>query len=75
MAKTQMQLANRAWRIETKALGWHKGWRKGRKEWKAFCRNNAKITTDTRQRGGEPPFEDIGDACWNVAEELSYWEP
>ncbi len=34
MPKTQMQLANRAWRIETKALGWHRGWKKGRKQWK-----------------------------------------
>lgn len=33
MAKTQMQLANRAWRTETKALGWHQGqsWKGGRK--------------------------------------------
>lgn len=32
MPKTQMQLANRAWRIETKAVGWHWGWKKGRKQ-------------------------------------------
>lgn len=36
MAKSQMQLANRAWRTETKALGWHHGWKTGRKAWKAF---------------------------------------
>lgn len=43
MAKTQMQLANRAWRTETKALGWHRGWKSGRKGWKAFCRENAAV--------------------------------
>ncbi|MCS3605287.1 hypothetical protein [Erwinia rhapontici] len=75
MPKTQMQLANRAWRIETKALGWHRGWEKGRKQWKEFCRRNAEITIDSRQRSEEPDFEDIGDACWNVAEELTYWTP
>lgn len=38
MAKTQMQLANRAWRTETKALGWHQGqsWKGGRKRGKRF---------------------------------------
>lgn len=75
MPKTQMQLANRAWRIETKALGWHRGWKKGRKQWKSFCRKNAAITIDSRQRSEEPDFEDIADACWNVAEELTYWTP
>lgn len=75
MPKTQMQLANRAWRIETKALGWHRGWKKGRKQWKSFCRENAAITIDSRQRSEEPDFEDIADACWNVAEELTYWTP
>ncbi|MGR2856931.1 hypothetical protein FY046_12930 [Erwinia sp. 1181_3] len=73
MSKSQMQLANRAWRIETKALGWHRGWKKGRKQWKEFCRRNAEVTIEARHHGDEPPFEDQGDACWHVDEELSYW--
>lgn len=44
MAKTQMQLANRAWRTETKSLGWHHGW-------KAFCRKNAAITVEDWREG------------------------
>ena len=75
MPKTQMQLANCAWRIETKALGWHRGWKKGRKQWKEFCRRNAEITIEERQKSSEPLFEDLADACWQVDEELSYWEP
>lgn len=70
-----MQLANRAWRTETKSLGWHRGWKMGRKEWKAFCRENAAITVFERQRSGEPDFEDQADANWHVAEELTYWTP
>ncbi|EGU6934969.1 hypothetical protein GJZ22_001251 [Salmonella enterica] len=65
MAKTQMQLANRAWRTETKSLGWHHGW-------KTFCRKNAAITVEEHLKTA-PPFEDQADANWHVAEELSYW--
>ncbi|EBG0005974.1 hypothetical protein ORE12_003297 [Salmonella enterica subsp. enterica serovar Newport] len=74
MAKTQMQLANRAWRTETKALGWHQGqsWKGGRKAWKAFCRENAAITVEERLKT-DPPFEDQADANYHVAEELTYW--
>lgn len=71
--KSQMYLANKAWRIETKNLGWHRGWKHGRKQWKAFCRENAAITLESRQQSNEPDFEDLGDACWHVAEELTYW--
>lgn len=56
MAKTQMQLANRAWRTETKSLGWHRGWKTGRKGWKAFCRENAEITFVERNNNDEPEF-------------------
>lgn len=75
MPKTQMQLANRAWRIETKDLGWHTGWKRGRKQWKEFCRQNAAITVEERQRSGEPDFEDQQDANWQVADELTEWTP
>lgn len=75
MPKSQMKLANRAWRTETQDLGWHRGWKRGRKEWKAFCRNNAAVIVEERQRSGEPDFEDQYDANWHVAEELTYWTP
>jgi len=75
MAKSQMQLANRAWRTETKALGWNHGWKMGRREWKSFCRHNAEITVDARKQSGEPDFEDQVDANESVAEELTYWTP
>lgn len=74
MAKTQMQLANRAWRTETKAVGWDKAsWEGGRKGWKVFCRENAEITVEERKRSGEPDFEDQAEANWHVAEELTEW--
>ncbi|EAA4085029.1 hypothetical protein DO628_24545 [Salmonella enterica subsp. salamae] len=77
MAKTQMQLANRAWRTETKALGWHQGqsWKGGRKAWKAFCHENATSTVYERKNSDEPDFVDQADANWHVAEELTYWTP
>jgi len=77
MAKSQMQLANRAWRTETKALGWHQdsGWQGGRKAWKSFCRENAAITVAARLSNHEPDFVDQDDANGYVAEELTYWEP
>ncbi|EIF7171074.1 hypothetical protein HZ500_000813 [Salmonella enterica] len=74
MAKTQMQLANRAWRTETKSLGWHHGWKTGRKGWKAFCRENAAITVEEHLKT-DPPFTDQADANWHVAEELTYLTP
>ncbi|HDT6528790.1 TPA: hypothetical protein QFT71_001797 [Raoultella ornithinolytica] len=74
MAKTQMQLANRAWRIETKSLGWHRGWKTDRKGWKAFCRENAAITVEEHLKT-DPPFTDQNDANYHVAEELTYWTP
>lgn len=74
MAKTQMQLANRAWRTETKALGWDKEFC-NRKTWKAFCRCNAIITVYERKISGEPKFLDQHEANYHVAEELTYWTP
>ena len=68
--KTQMQLANRAWRTETQALGWRRGWKNGRKEWKDFCRSYAKITVSD---SGEF-FHSQEDAKDYVRVELSYWD-
>ncbi|GAA0511257.1 hypothetical protein GCM10009414_21150 [Tatumella terrea] len=70
--KTQMQLANRAWRLKTKELGWNRGWKNGRKGWKAFCRENAAVTVEEHLKT-DPPFEDQEDAKWHVSEELTYW--
>lgn len=67
--KTQMQLANRAWRIETRSLGWKSGWKHGRKEWKAFCRENAEVTV---KEGGEH-FHSQEEANQAVIDELSDW--
>lgn len=67
-----MQLANRAWRTETRNLGWCKAF-KTKREWKAFCRENAETTVYERKNSGEPDFTDQIDANYEVAEELTYW--
>lgn len=69
--KTQMQLANRAWRVETKDMGWHREF-KTQREWKRFCRENAAITVEEHLKT-DPPFTDQADANWHVAEELTEW--
>ncbi|WP_028715527.1 hypothetical protein [Pantoea ananatis] len=71
MAKSQMRLANRAWRTETKALGWDKGWKFGRKAWKSFCRSNAEVTVDCQCE----PFRNQEEANEAVYEELTEWTP
>ncbi|MBU9822984.1 hypothetical protein J1782_24130 [Rahnella sp. BCC 1045] len=68
MQKTQMQLANRAWRKATRELGWHTGWRGSKKEWKSFCHSNAHTTVTD---GGEF-FDNQESADESVAVELSY---
>jgi len=75
MAKSQMRLANRAWRTETKGLGWDKGWPGGRKAWKNFCRANAAITADSRADLGDEPFRNQEEANEAVYEELTEWTP
>lgn len=72
MAKTQMQYANRAWRKNTRSLGWSAGWPGGnsKKQWKAFCRHYAKITVED---GGQV-FDSQDAADEAVAEELTYWD-
>lgn len=69
--KTQMQLANRAWRVETKAIGWDKGWKKGRKGWRTFCRENAEVTAQESHEHFDSQ-EAANDA---VREEISEWTP
>lgn len=71
MGKSQMKLANRAWRTETKALGWHKGWTRGKKAWKSFCRANAEVTVECQSA----PFKNQYEANDAVSEELSEWTP
>ncbi|EPC3489399.1 hypothetical protein [Enterobacter hormaechei] len=73
MAKSQMKLANRAWRTETKALGWHEGHGMNRKKWKAFCRDNAAITVEAQKYSDCPIFGDQQEANEIVAEELTEW--
>lgn len=68
--KSQMQFANRAWRKETKSLGWQRGWKGGLKSWRNFCRENAKVTVDC----AEAAFTCQDDADESVSVELSYWD-
>lgn len=72
--KTQIQLANRAWRQLTKSYGWDKGWKGGKKAWKSFCRDNAVCTVESRAQMLDKPFENQADATEAVDEELSYWD-
>jgi hypothetical protein len=71
MGKSQMKLANRAWRTETKELGWHKGWTRGKKAWKSFCRANAEVTVECQ----DAPFTNQDEANEAVSEELPEWTP
>lgn len=71
MAKTQMRMANRAWRTETKKLGWNEGWPCGKKTWKSFCRSNAEVTVDCQNE----PFKNQHEANEAVYEELTEWTP
>lgn len=70
MAKTQMQLANKAWRNVTKSYGWDRGWKGGKKAWKAFCRENAAATIEM----DDDPIPNYAEAEWRVNEELSHWD-
>jgi hypothetical protein len=67
MPKTQLQLANHAWRKATS------DWPMSRKQHRDFCRSNAKVTVDSMAYMGEPPFEDHHEAYEAVLEELSEW--
>lgn len=69
MAKSQMKLANRAWRTETKKLGWDTGWTKGKRAWKSFCRANAEVTVECQHA----PFLSQEEANEAVYEELTEW--
>lgn len=71
MPKSQMKLANRAWRNETKALGWNEGWAKGKRAWKSFCRENAEVTVECQ----DAPFRNQEEANEAVYDELMEWTP
>lgn len=71
--KSAMKLCNRAWRTNTRALGWSRGWKGGKKEWKAFCRDNARTTVWAANDSNEP-INSQEDADERVAEELTYWD-
>lgn len=71
MAKTEMQRANRAWRKVTKSYGWDKGWKGGKKEWKAFCRENAFVTVENADPSELATAVDAEDS---VMTEISYWD-
>ncbi len=64
--KTQMQLANRAWRKATKH------WRMSKKKHRAFCRENAAVTVEVNLNDGII-FENQRDADWHVEDELTCW--
>lgn len=71
MPKSQMKLANRAWRTETKNLGWHTGWPQGKRAWKSFCRANAEVTVECQ----DAPFKSQDEANEAVYDELTEWTP
>ncbi|WP_034951263.1 hypothetical protein [Erwinia oleae] len=73
MPKSQMRLANRAWRTNTRALGWMRGWKGGKRAWKAFCRENAEVTVQAANDDMEPILSQE-DADERVSVELSYWD-
>ena len=65
MAKSQMQLANRAWRNATANLGWNKATPKhsdprmragmqspfkSKKAWKKFCRSQAETSVEVNEQ-------------------------
>lgn len=65
MAKSQMKLANRAWRTATKNLGWDKATPKHKnpemrasvqspfktkKAWKKFCRDQAETSVEVNEQ-------------------------
>lgn len=73
MAKSQMKLACRAWRKQTRELNWHTGWKGGKKAWKAFCRENADVTVSEMSQGFDLPFENQAEADDRVWDELQSW--
>ena len=76
MPKSQMRYACRAWRTETKSLGWDRGFPGGKRAWKAFCRENAQITVQCQNMDyPDEPFSNQDEANEAVAEELTEWTP
>lgn len=65
--KSTMKYLLRAWKKETKSLGWNKSF-STKKEWKDFCRGNALVSLECF--GGEISCQDEADDM--VSTELSY---
>jgi len=69
--KTQMQLANKAWRNVSKKHNWHTQFR-SKKAWKAFCREQAKYTV-LHALDSSDPIDGYNDADYRVHEEILDW--
>lgn len=67
--KTSMKYLVRAWKKETKSLGWDKSF-PTKKEWKDFCRGNAIVSVECI--GCDISSQDEADDFVSV--ELSYWD-
>lgn len=71
MAKSQMQLANKAWRNVSKQHDWHTHFR-SKRAWKAFCREQAKYTALDAIDNSDP-IDNYNDAEYRVHEEILNW--
>ena len=67
--KSPMKYLLRAWKKETKSLGWNKSF-PTKKEWKDFCRGNALVSLECMDV--EITCQDEADDI--VSTELSYWD-
>lgn len=65
--KTQMQLANRAWRKATA------NWGMCKRAHRDFCRVQAVVTVSVHLAEQFDMFQNQADADYAVREELSYW--
>lgn len=66
--KSPMKYLLRAWKKETKSLGWDKSFQT-KKKWKDFCRGNALISIENL----DDEILNQDDADYIVCEELTYW--
>ncbi|TNV22499.1 hypothetical protein FH968_00085 [Buttiauxella sp. B2] len=76
MAKTELQLLNRAFRKAMKSWLGKPGGFKSKREWRSWCRENACALESIRSIEGIAPHEEIHDqydADSVVIEEMSNW--
>ncbi|MSE15353.1 hypothetical protein GKC49_09460 [Pantoea agglomerans] len=71
MAKSQMQLANKAWRNVSKNYEWHTHF-PSKKAWKTFCREKAKYTALDAIDDNDP-LKGYSDAELRVQQEIMDW--